>query len=98
MLSHGVDKLWTEFAAAAASVDDPPVWLPGRTGPARQHKLLIAAGFDVVQALERGRGRAKHDRHASRMGAHHSHVATVVPRTFGLFEAAVVLFINDDQA
>ena len=79
-------------------VDD----LDGRHGPvadpARHRQPGVPAALGVAPAFERWRGRAQNHRDPFHLRSLDGHVARVVPRRRLLFEAALVLFVDDQQA
>ncbi len=70
----------------------------GAAGALIQAQQAVAAGVGVVQAFQRRRGRAQHDRDVFLARSHQRQVAGVVAQAFLLFIGAVVLFVDDDQA
>ncbi len=63
-----------------------------------QAQQTVASGVGVVQAFQRRRGRAEHNRNVFLAGSHQRQVAGVVAQAFLLFIGAVVFFVDDDQA
>ena len=57
----------------------------------------VATVVGVVQAFQRRRSRAEHNRNVVLPRAHHSQVAGVITQAFLLFIGGVVLFVDDDQ-
>ena len=64
----------------------------------REVEPVVAAGLDVGQRLERGRGGCEHDGGAGQLRADHGHVAGVVDDPVLLLEGGVVLLVDDDEA
>ncbi len=64
---------------------------------ARQDHAAVAAGARIDVALDGRRGRRQDHRELAEIGAHHSHVARLVVHAVFLLEAAVVLFVDDDE-
>jgi len=81
-----------------ADIDQPYAGRLGRTGAAVQAVQVITAQFGVVQAFQRRCGAAEDDRDVQGLGAYDGEVAGVVMEPVLLFVAAVVFFIDDDQA
>ncbi len=69
----------------------------GAAGAAGQAQQGVAALVGVVQAFQRGGGRAEQQRHALQARAHHRQVAGVVAQAFLLLVGRVVLLVDDDQ-
>ena len=77
--------------AVTAGSTAPPCRV-GRVMPA------VAAGLDVGQRLQAGRGGDQHRRRRAEARAHHGHVAGVVDDALLLLERGLVLLVDDDQA
>ena len=72
-----------------------------RLGIARtlgQAQRRVTLRVRVVQRLQRRRRAAEHHRHGQRLGADDGEVACVVADAVELLVAAVVLFVDDDEA
>ena len=69
-------------------------------GPLRQFQQLVTAALPtcMVESLQRGRGRAQHDRHGALMGAPDGDIARRVAQSLLLLEGGVMLLVDDDQA
>jgi hypothetical protein len=65
---------------------------------ARQFEQRVLAALDVVAAFEARGGRTEHHARAGLLRPHHGHIAPVVARRLFLLVAAVVLFVDHDQA
>ena len=65
---------------------------------ARQFQQRILAALGIVAAFQGGRGRTQHHARAGLLRPHHGHIAPVVARRLFLLVAAVVLFVDHDQA
>ena len=68
-----------------------------RAGALRQPQSTVAFRRDVGEALEGGRRRAEHDRHAELARAPHGDVAGGVAKPVLLLEGAIVFLVDDDQ-
>ena len=64
----------------------------------RQGDAAVAAGLDVGEGFQRGRGGDQHGRRGAEPGADHGHVAGVVNDAFLLLEGGFVLLVDDDEA
>jgi hypothetical protein len=70
---------------AAFHVQAQEAWLLGATGALVQAQEAITSGVGVVQAFQRRRGGAEHDRDVFLSRAHQGQVAGVVAQAFLLF-------------
>ena len=63
----------------------------------RQGQQGVTTSLDVVEALQRGGGRAQHNRHIVMASPQHGDITAVIAGAILLFKRRVVLFINNDQ-
>ena len=94
------EKMGTAFARAHGlahihDAHDGHLLVVRPLGQLQQRVFALAA---VVVALQRGRGRAEHDRRPFHLAAHDGHVARVVARRLLLLVGVLVLLVHDDQA
>ena len=91
-------KAKTVIELLRTHVQQPNPGQLGAAGPGRQHHTMELPGVDQVQRFQAGRGRPQEYRYIALPGPPDRDGARRVPAPVLLLEAAVVFFVDDDEA